>query len=289
MKKVLITGRNSYVGNSFSNWIDENYSKEIEIDKISLRSTDWTTLDFSQYDCIFHVSGLAHSTPTERQKNIYYEINTNLTLRIAEKAKSEGVKQFIFMSSMIVFGNSTVIERINKNSSPKPTGFYGDSKLQAENKLKKLSEDDFKISIIRAPMIYGENSKGNFAKILRINKWLLCFPDIKNKRSLLFVDNLSKFVYLLIKNNDQGVFHPQNNERISTFFLIKKIRKYNNKKTLNFIFPKKIIVRASKRIEILNKLFGSFYYDKELSQYKENYCDFSFEYSIKLIVNKERK
>src|SRR5699024_574338 len=129
MKKILITGVNSYVGNRFAEWVKQ-YPEEYEVDKISVRGGRWKKMDFSDYDSILHVAGIAHRKETIENKKLYYLVNRDLTNGIALKAKKEGVKQFIFLSSMSVYG---LIEGVIDNSTPlKPKSHYGKSKLQAE-------------------------------------------------------------------------------------------------------------------------------------------------------------
>src|SRR5699024_5582973 len=162
MKKVLITGVNSYVGNKFAEWMD-NYPDEVDIDKVSLRDDKWKDMDLSVYDSILHVAGIAHVSTDPKMEELYYKVNRDLTIEVAEKAKEAGVKQFVFMSSIIVYGDSKKKEVvINQNTKPNPNNFYGRSKLEAEERIRNLESNKFKIAIIRPPMIYGKDSKGNY-------------------------------------------------------------------------------------------------------------------------------
>lgn len=155
MKKVLITGVNSFIGSSVEKWL-LNSGKDYQVTTVSLRNPSWENNDFSGYDTVFHVAGIAHFSRDKSQKDLYYNINTLLTEKVAKKAKKSGVKQFIFMSSIIIYGNSSnKMRTIYRNTKPTPTDFYGDSKLQAENKILKLQGENFKIVILRSPMIYS--------------------------------------------------------------------------------------------------------------------------------------
>ena len=159
MKRVLITGANSYIGTSFENWILEN-NRNIEIDTIDMKDESWRQLDFSSYDSIFHVAGIAHADVgkvTEEQKTLYYKVNYNLAVECAKKAKREGVRQFIYMSSIIVYGESAGIGKvkiISRDTPLSPVNFYGDSKVKAEEALVGLEDENFKVVILRPPMIY---------------------------------------------------------------------------------------------------------------------------------------
>src|SRR5699024_7920756 len=202
MKRVLITGVNSYVGNSFAEWVQQ-YPEEIQVEKISLRDDSWKDMDFSMYDSILHVAGIAHVSRDPKMEEKYYQVNRDLTIEIAEKAKQDKVKQFVFMSSIIVYGEN--IENggvIDVNTKPNPSNFYGNSKLQAEQGIKQLETDKYKVAIIRPPMIYGKGSKGNYPKLAKAAIKLPIFPNMDNQRSMLHIDNLSEFIRLMIDNQE---------------------------------------------------------------------------------------
>jgi len=287
MNKILITGKNSYIGTSVENWL-KKASQNFEVHTISLRDNSWKSHDLSQYDSIVHVAGIAHSdtgNASEETKQLYYQVNTHLTLELAEKAKAAGVKQFIFLSSMIVYGESASIgteKTITKDTTPKPANFYGDSKLQADLGLEKLNDKDFHVAIVRPPMIYGKGSKGNYPKLAKLAKVAPIFPDIQNVRSMLHIDNLCEFIKLLIEEQDSGVFHPQNKEYVTTSEMVQEIGKaYNKNIVLTKVFNP-VLKLASRKVEILNKVFGNSAYAQELSEYKKDYRIRDFKETIKL-------
>ena len=284
MKKILITGANSYIGESFETYMKEY--QEFEIDTLDMLSPTWKDYDFSSYDVVFHVAGIAHSDNgkiSEEKAKLYYSINTDLTEEVAKKAKKQNINQFIYMSSMIVFGISSKIGKskfIDKYTIPKPQNAYGDSKLQAEHKLIKLTDDSFKVVILRPPMIYGKNSKGNYPILSKYAKKLPIFPNIKNERSMLYIENLCEFIRLMIANHEQGIFHPQNNDYVCTSNLVKIIaNKSGNKIILTKIFNPIIYIFAA-FLPVINKVFGNLNYSKELSLYNDNYNQVSFIDSI---------
>lgn len=290
MKKVLITGANSYIGTSF-----EKYMKQFEgyqIDTMDMIDGTWRQNDFSGYDTVFHVAGIAHSETgkiSEERKQIYYKVNTDLTIETAKKAKSDGVKQFIFMSSAIVYGDSASIgksKRITDNMPISPANCYGDSKVQAENGIRILSDDSFKVVILRPPMIYGKGSKGNYPELSKLAQKLPLFPNIKNERSVLYIENLASFVKLMIDNNENGTFFPQNSEYMSTSQIVKLIAEAHGKKILlvrGTAWALKIMSHFSK---LVNKAFGNFSYDMGLSEYKQEYRVYSLKDSIGITENK---
>ena len=275
MKKILITGANSYIGTSFENYIS-NFEGYI-VDTVDMIDGTWREKDFSDYDTVFHVAGLAHSdvgNVSEEVKQRYYSVNTYLTIETAEKAKKDGVRQFIFMSSAIVYGDSAPIgkTKIITNDTPvSPANFYGDSKVQAELGLKKLGDENFKVVILRPPMIYGKGSRGNYPILSKLAQKCPVFPYINNERSMLYIENLAEFVRLMIENNETGVFHPQNNEYSNTSELIKLIAQAHGKKVMlikGFGWSLKILSRFT---GLVNKAFGSMVYEKAISEYKTDY------------------
>lgn len=284
MKRILITGANSYIGTSFENHIKklEGYS----VDTIDMIDGSWCEHSFSGYDTVFHVAGIAHSDTgkaSEEVKKKYYSVNTDLTVETAKKAKEEGVGQFIFMSSAIVFGKKNC--NINKDTVPVPDNFYGDSKLKADEGIHKLQDESFNVVSIRPPMIYGKGSKGNYPRLAALARKTPVFPDYPNKRSMLYIENLCEFVRLIADNNEKGIFYPQNTEYVKTADMVKEIANIYGKK---IYFPRIFnpFVSLFKGIDIVNKVFGDFYYENSMSCYKENYCIVDFAESLKRTESK---
>lgn len=271
MKKILITGVNSYVGKSFAKWV-ESYPEKYSIESISLRNDLWKSKDFSRYDVVLHVAGIAHVSSDPKMEDLYYRVNRDLTIQVAKKAKIEGVKQFIFMSSIIVYGDSSRNKRvIDRNTDPTPSNFYGNSKLQAEEGLKPLESDVFKIVIVRPPMIYGKESKGNYQKLAKAAQKLPIFPDVDNQRSMLHIDNLSEFIRLMIKNEENGLFFPQNSEYVKTSEMVRQIAEVHGKNLKLTKAFNPLLKLASFKLGVINKVFGNLVYEKTMSNYKENY------------------
>ena len=154
MKKILITGANSYIGTSFECYLRENYPNDYVIETLDMIDVNWKNYDFSNYDTVFHVAGIAHAdvgNVSKETEKLYYQVNCDLAYETALKAKEANVKQFIYMSSIIVYGESAPYGKtkvITKDTKPSPANFYGDSKLQAEIKLSPLQDDSFNIAII---------------------------------------------------------------------------------------------------------------------------------------------
>jgi len=258
-------------------------SDKYKIDTVDMKDGSWKEVDFSQYDVVFHVAGIAHVSSDPKMEDLYYKVNRDLTIETAEKAKAEGVKQFIFMSSIIVYGDSSSSKRvIDKNTVPTPSNFYGNSKLQAEEGIKDLSTDDFKIVVLRPPMIYGKGSKGNYPRLANMAKKIPMFPDIDNERSMLHIDNLCEFIKVMIDYEETGLYFPQNKEYVKTSELVRMIAEVHGKKIMmTKVFNP--VLRMMFGIEIVNKVFGNLVYEKSMSDYdKANYRIRTFKESIEL-------
>jgi nucleoside-diphosphate-sugar epimerase len=271
MKKILITGANSYVGKSLQNWLG-TYPERYLIDTISLRKDSWKELDFSNYDVVFHVAGIAHIKETKENTNLYYRVNRDLAYETAKKAKNEGVKQFIYLSSMSVYGIESGI--INKNSPLKPRSNYGKSKLEGEKLINELSDNKFKLSIIRPPMIYGRGCKGNYTRLAMLAIRVPFFPNIENQRSMIYIENLCEFIRLLIENSNCGLYFPQNKEYVKTSEMARLIAKAHGK---NLRVTKLLNLFLFRKFKIINKVFGSLVYEKKMSEYHSDYqvCNFA--------------
>lgn len=273
MKNILITGVNSYIGNSFQKWVQQ-WPDEYSIDCISLRDDYWKEKDFSKYDVVFHVAGIAHVSANPKSEDLYYKVNRDLTIETAKKAKSESVKQFLFMSSIIVYGDSSHINHnrvIDMNTVPEPSNFYGRSKLQAEQGITPLQDDKFNVVVIRPPMIYGKGSKGNYPKLAKASQKLPIFPDVDNQRSMIHIDNLCELIKLMIDNEESGLFFPQNSEYVKTSEMVRLVAEAHGKKIRLVKIFNGILKLMAGKIEIFNKVFGNLVYEKSMSEYKWNY------------------
>lgn len=291
MKKVLITGANSYIGMSFEQWAKEYYETEFIVDTIDMIDGSWREKDFSEYDTVFHVAGIAHADVgkvSEEVKQKYYKVNTELAIETAKKAKAESVKQFVFMSSMIVYGESAPYGKkkvITAETEPKPANFYGDSKWQADIGVRALNDETFQVAVIRPPMIYGKGSKGNYPLLAKLAKKLPVFPDVENERSMLYIDNLCEFLCQLMILGNGGVFFPQNAKYTKTSYMVKQIAAVHGKKNIETKIFNPIIWVISKipgKIGgLVNKAFGNMIYEQSMSYYGFNYQMITLEESIK--------
>lgn len=280
-KKVLITGAGSYIGQSFIQYAKKHYPDNFEIEELDMTDVAWRDKDFSEYDVVYHVAGIAHADVgkvSEEIKSKYYEVNTGLAVEAAEKAKREGVKTFVFMSSMIVYGDSAPYGQrkvIDETTVPEPANFYGDSKLQADVAVRELADDTYKVIVLRPPMIYGKGSKGNYRTLAKLAKKLPIFPDVDNERSMLYIENLCEFLcqVMLLKpyHRNSVVLLPQNREWTKTSDMVKMIAQASGKKITEIKCLASAVWIGSKMPGkiggLVNKAFGNNCYEFEASFY----------------------
>lgn len=213
MKKILITGAGSYIGESFARYIKTN-CPDWFVDTVDMIDGTWREKDFSGYDSVFHVAGIAHRKETKENASLYYTVNRDLAEETARKAKAEGVGQFVFLSSMSVYGMET--GEITRQTQPAPKSHYGSSKLEAEQLLEVLKDDSFAVAVLRPPMVYGKDCRGNFQTVIKLVKKLPAFPKLNNRRSMIHIDNLSACVAWIISSGSRGLFLPQDPQYMNT-------------------------------------------------------------------------
>lgn len=277
VRKVLITGANSFIGVSFENYAKAQYNDNFEIDTVDMIDGSWREKSFAGYDAVFHVAGLAHADVgkvSEETKRKYYAVNTDLAIETAQKAKADGVKQFVFMSSMIVYGESAGYGKtrmITRDTVPAPANFYGDSKWQADKGVRALADEKFNVTVLRPPMIYGKGSKGNYPLLAKLAKKLPVFPKVNNQRSMLHIDNLCEFLCQIMLLGEGGVFIPQNAEYTTTSEMVKEIAEVTGSKIVaSSVFTPAVFIGSKvpgKIGGIVNKAFGNMTYAQELSEY----------------------
>ena len=262
-------GENSFIGENF-----KNYSCYRTINVASLKTRTAEMIDYSQYDVILFLAAIVH----RRNKipyNVYKSINIDLPVKAASLARGSGVRQFIFMSSVSVYGNYKSKSIVFDERTPcSPITAYGRSKLEAEIKLNKLNTPDFSVSIIRSPLIYGEHVKGNMYDLIRLvdNFSLLPFADIRNHRSFIAAETLVEYIDRVIKIKAEGIYLATDPVPVSTTKLVELIAKYLNKKVLLFKLPGFLIKLSSLlKPDAFEKLFGSFVLDNSQTLQKLNF------------------
>lgn len=282
IKKIAIFGANSYVGNNFIDYVKDEGKYEIE--KFNSRGEEWKAKSFDGFDVVLFVAGIAHVKIKKKDESIYFQVNRDLAIAIAQKAKAEGVKQFVYMSSVYVFGTDGVVgkECVIDAETPLSGKFaYGASKIEADEALLSMQNESFEVAVIRAPMIYGKESKGNFPKLRKLAQHVAVFPKYKNARSMIYIKNLAAFLDMLIERGDQGVFYPQNKEAVSTDELYCGIRRAIGKKTWQTKLFNPLIRLFGNRIGVLRKMFGNMMISPDMSDtYDFGYCKYDLQQSL---------
>lgn len=297
MIRILVTGKNSYIGTSFKHWM-EQWRDRYTVDELDLKRFNWNTASFSGYDVVFHVAGIAHVDTgklSQDEKRHYYEINEKLAVKTAEKARREGVKQFIYMSSIIVYGETETIKKprnITEYTFPAPSNCYGDSKWKGEKGILVLETRNFLVTIIRSPMVYGSGCKGNYRLLQKCAKYIPCFPSIHNERSMIFIGNLCSNIQNYIEKQTGGICFPQNKEYVDTSEMVSWIGAVHGRKIRRYSFLNPLVFAAgrisNKTNRYVSKAFGSLTYDQSCQKESEA-CKYDFinsilatEYGLKL-------
>ncbi|WP_151948814.1 NAD-dependent epimerase/dehydratase family protein [Aliarcobacter butzleri] len=283
MNKIFITGANGYLGSNFVNQYKNKYSFE----SFSLLNQKLEDINFDSIDIVLHCAALVHQKiqhPYEK----YHEINVNYPLKLAKLAKQNGVKQFIFISTIAVYGEDK--ETLDENTSCAPITHYGKSKLEAEKELLKLNDDSFVVSIIRPPMVYGKNAPGNIDSLIKLVKKLPVTPlgKIENKRSFISIQNLCYIIDKTITQEKQGIFLASDDEPISTSKLIELIAKNLEKKIYFIKLPFFESLLKLVKPSFHKRLYGSLEVDNTITKEKLNLKNpYSVEDGIKLMIKGE--
>ena len=285
MKRILITGTHGYIGGSLANYLNR-WPEKYRVDFLSLREEIWKQTNFHGVDAIVHAAAIVHQPKSKddpSQAEIYDRVNQRLTGALAEKAKAEGVSQFLFLSSESVYGLHAPVGKtltITADTPLNPTDNYGVSKLKAEEALSALRGGGFRVAILRPPMIYGKGCKGNYQTLARLAGKLPIFPKIDNQRSMLYIGSLCEFLRLLIEDGADGIFCPQNAEYVSTSRMVQEIGAAHGKRIRLVGGCAWALKLLSRLTPLAGKAFGSLCYDRSLSDYPRNYNLVSFEQSI---------
>ena len=277
---ILIFGTGSYIGEHYRMALEAKGHNLTLIDAIKVKPSD---INFSGIDAVINVAGIAHIKITSNMEDLFYRVNTDLAIDLCKEAKNSGVKQYIYMSSMNVFGDTT--ERIYSRKQENPKNFYGKSKWLADIGIHEMESENFKVASVRPPVVYGKGCKGNFVLLIKLSKLFFVFPSFKNTKSLIYIDNLCQFMCELVENGDGGYFHPQNAEYTNITEIIKNVRKEMGKKTFilhGFGWVVKLFMKVSHKAK---RAFANDYYDLKFSRYNANtYCSVDFKESIKRTI-----
>lgn len=318
MKRILIMGANSYIGTSLERYLleyNDLQGRELyRVDTVSQRDSRWEEHDLRGYDAVFQASGIAHADTgavSRERKALYYQVNCDLAVHTAQKAQAAGVGLFIYPSSVIVYGDSAPYGKTRMITAQTPAEcahFYGDSKIRAEEALRRLEAGEepwadgkslagekpsvdgtagagMQVAILRLPMVYGRGSKGNYPLLAKLAGRLPFFPDVKNQRSMIYIENLCEFIRQRIEDGKGGLYFPQNPEYTTTSQMVQEIAAAQGKKLRLLKIMNPLVALAShvpgKIGNMANKAFGSLTVDREMSGDVEEYCLYDLRESIR--------
>ncbi|EKU45997.1 NAD-dependent epimerase/dehydratase family protein [Staphylococcus massiliensis] len=275
-KRILITGTKGYIGCAL-----EKHFKDLghDVKRLDVKSPTYLAQSFKSFDVVIHTAAIVHNNLKNASMLDYMNINYHLTRKIADKAKQDGVSQFIFFSTMNVFGllGGVGYETIITKTTPtNPQTAYGISKGYAEDYLRQIETNRFKVSIVRPPMVYGKDAPGNFAKLEKIARLGSLFPNIHNHRSVIHIDNLTRFVETLVYEQASGIFHPQDFSYMSTTETIHDIRMLKGKQLKTFPVSKGLFKMMNK-VPMLKKVYGNLVYSQNIDKpqdYRKGFIDF---------------
>lgn len=260
-KRVLIIGEHSYIGKRLAHELQKRCTK---VEMVGARNREWESLKLTGYDSVVIAAAIVHKKEKAEEQELYQRINRDMPISIAQRARDSGVGQVVFLSSMAIFGSR--YERITFQTVPKPETFYGRYKYEAELELQKMEKANFRVAIVRPPMVYGENCPGNYGRLKKMANYLCFFPDTQNKRSMIGIDRLTENLLEIVLKGQSGIFHPQDATYVNTAQMVKEMRKEKGKKTYLFSWMNGILVPLSRKIGLFRKIFGSLWYEKEDGQ-----------------------
>ena len=286
MKTILLTGVNGFIGN----YLIHKYAHDYCIRTFSFLNNNFVNLDLQNTTAVIHLAALVHQMNGASEEE-YNTINVNQTIDLAIKAKKSAVKHFIFMSTVKVYGEETQIAYTEKTICI-PQDEYGKSKLKAEQKLQELESEDFKVSIIRTPIVYGYGVKANIKNLISlVNKTpILPFKNIKNQRSIVYIGNLCHLIDTLIEKQKSGVFLASDDTPLSTTQLIQLIAKELDKKIYLIQIPFFESLLKLLKPSFHKRLYESLEVDNSITKQTLNLQNpYSTEDGIKYMIHGESK
>lgn len=260
MIRVCITGAGSYIGTHIALHLAAHEGFEVaELDV----ARPWDGEMLRGFDAVVHVAGIAHQKETDENRALYTAVNRDLALEAAAAAKAAGVRQFVFFSSMSVYGLTT--GRITAETVPAPNTAYGQSKWEAEQGLAQLEDDTFRVAVLRPPMIYGKGCRGNYPRLAALAQSLPVFPKVANQRSMLYIGTLCSFVKSLLESGRGGLYFPQNRAYVNTTVLVKNVAACHGKRILALPGLCRLLGLLENKVGLVGKVFGSLTYDQSMS------------------------
>lgn len=283
-KRVLITGENGYIGKHIQEWL-QNQVDSYYVTMLNVRAEEWKNSSFRGVDVVVHAAGIVHQ-PSITDWEVYKKTNVDLTVDLAKKAKQEGVHQFIFLSTMAVYGRGKrlSVNIIDEKTEISPVGLYGKSKYLAEQELLKLQSEGFQVVIVRPPNVYGKGCKGGYISgfrsvVSKLSAIPYAYPNVR--QSTIYIDNLCELIRLMIESGDSGFFMPQDRIAVSAVELMEAISEATGrKKPTSRLLGIGIYLLSF--LPIVKKAYGGVAYAEAMTAYFENqYIVVPFEEGIR--------
>lgn len=275
MKSIIISGISGFMGSNLNNYLKNNYNiiglsrnKENNPNTLSYEDVYKEGLDI--YFAFIHLAGKAHDLKNTSDDSTYFEVNTDLTIKLFNLFLESKCETFIFMSTVKAVADTTDTV-LTERYIPNPKTAYGKSKRAAEEYIlsKKLPENK-NVYILRPCMVHGPNNKGNLNLLYKLVNKNIPYPlgKFENKRSFLSVNNLCFIIKALIEQKpESGVYNIADDEAISTNELIDVIAATLEKKPLTLKLPKQLIYSFAKLGDVLKLPLNS----NRLQKLTENY------------------
>lgn len=260
--KVLIVGKNSFVGQGIGAYFSRKQPRP-EVSFLSVRDDGWKQQDFSAFDAVIFTAALVHR-PDVTDWESYERINVKLPSEFARHVKAQGVKQFIFFSTVSVYAAERTLPRgfvINEDTPLEPPSMYGKSKLQAEGLLQTLMDEEFHVSIIRPTYVYGKGCRGRHIAVQNMLATKLpvlprAFEDVK--MGMVYIDNLAELCWLIANSHQSGIYHAQDGAPMSTYEILKIMAPQKRSVPCTWLF------RLFAGLSPVKRLFGGSAYGKEM-------------------------
>lgn len=266
--KVLIVGKNSYIAQRTGAWFEKK-PVPAEVEYISVRDDSWRQKNLTGFDAVIYTAAIVHRKDAVPEE-MYDAVNAQQPFAFAQAAKAAGVKQFVFLSTMGVYGQDKRLPAgniVDENTPLKPFPGYGSSKLKGERLLQSLQDESFHVSIIRPANVYGRGCKGGYISgFAKITAKLPVLPRAfeGSRQGMLFVDNLAELCWLAVNADCSGVYPAQDRTPVSAYDIMRAMA--------DCVCPRKKAIRGEAALKLVqgnalvNKLFGGVSYAEDYAK-----------------------
>ena len=291
MTKILITGSTGFIGDSLSNCLENNNYELIKTSSksnnkknsigVNLLHEELSDIFFKDVEIVIHLSGIAHKNKLFSFANDYENfktLNVDVPKKIYESSVKNGVKKFIFFSSIGANYSKSF------DSFTKRRDLYNGSKSKAEEILQSIEDTTTELVIIRPGLVYGPDAPGNLKLLETLIKFNLhvFLPVLNNRKSLIHIDDVCEGVLFLIKNkikiNSYVNFIEDKPYTLSEIISSLGINKTQNE---NYLFLKKQFLNILKNTPFIKNLLEKFLLDTYLTN--DNLKEYGYSYKKNIL------